>query len=842
MTGPASVSKAARLLLGPALGAVLQAAPGMVTLGGDLPPELAGLRPLGPVDPDAAMGRMLLALKPPPGAGARLERFLQDLQDPRSPRYHRWLTPDQFGARFGAAPRDLERVTAWLQGEGFTVDEVAPGRLAVTFSGTAATVERAFRTPIRTFRVDGRVRQGNLLAPSIPRDLEDVVAGVVSLNDLPRRPGNRGFRDPAAGAGGIPAGHHLVPGDFAAIYHLDPLYQEGIDGRGVSVAVVARTRVDPEDTAAFRRKYGLAPRPLEVIVNGPDPGILAGAEAGEANLDAQWCGAVARAVTIRLVASASTAATDGVDLSAQYIVQYNLAPVLSASFGQCEQRMTAAGQVFYKNLWAQAAAQGISVVAAAGDSGPAACDPGDAGAGSGRAVSGLASTPYNVAVGGTQFEEGSGHYWKDSPDPDGASALGYIPEAAWNESRSVPGGSGLWAAGGGTSILYPKPAWQAAPGVPANGPQYQFRCVPDLALAAALGHDGYLVETGGAAQVTGGTSCSAPAFAGLLALVVQKTGQRQGNPCPALYRLGTAQYRDGGPAVFHDITQGDTCVPGTQGYSCRPRYDLATGLGSVDGAALVDAWSGGRGGNVDARILQPAADRTVASGTVVAFLGSAQAGAADLGFTWDFGDGATGEGPARAHRYLNPGQSPLANQVTLTVRDGAGAQGSDTRTLTVLPPPLPGELVQDGGFELGSRAWTGHGVQVGDNSARVPAHQGRACAWFPGGRAQAGVLQQTVAFPAKAASARLTFWLRVDTREPAGTALDAFQVKARGADGRLAVLGTWTNLDQRAGYFPCTVNMRAYLGQRVQLSFVAASFRHGRGTDFTLDDVSLAAP
>ncbi len=515
-------------------------------------PLLAQARDLGPADPDAPMERMILALKPPPGAEDRLERLLGDLHDPLAPDYHRWLTPDQFGAAFGVPPEGLERVAAWLQGEGFRIDQVAAGRLAVTFSGTVRQVERAFRTPIRRFRVQGVLRQANAVPPVIPGDLGDVVEGVVSLHNLPRRPCNSGFRAP--GAGGIPGGHHLVPGDFAAIYHLDPLYRDGIDGRGVSVAIAARTRIGQEDTAAFRSKYGLPPGTLEIIVNGQDPGELDGGEAGEANLDVQWSGAVARAATIRLVASASTAATDGVDLSAQYIVQYNLAPVLSTSFGQCEQRMTASEQVFYKNLWAQAAAQGISVVAAAGDSGPAGCDPGIAGAGSGRAVSGLASTPYNLAVGGTQFDEGSGHYWKDQPDPDGASALGYIPEAAWNESGSAPGGAGLWATGGGTSILYPKPAWQAAPGVPANGPQYQFRCLPDLALAAAIGHDGYLIETGGAPRVTGGTSCSAPACAGLLALVVQKTGQRQGNPCPALYRLGTAQYparRPGGVPRHH---------------------------------------------------------------------------------------------------------------------------------------------------------------------------------------------------------------------------------------------------------------------------------------------------
>jgi hypothetical protein len=541
------------------------------------------------------------------------------------------------------------------------------------------------------------------------------------------------------------------------------------------------------------------------------------------------------------VVSASTAATDGVDLSSQYIVDHNLAPVLSTSFGSCEPRMGPAEQAFYKNLWAQAAAQGITVVAASGDSGAAGCDGGGEGSGSGRAVSGLASTPYDVAVGGTQFDEGSGRCWRDTPNPDGSSALGYIPERAWNESGGVPGGSGLWATGGGTSVLYPKPAWQAAPGVPGNAPQYQFRCLPDVALAAAFHHDGYLIETGGGQQVTGGTSCSAPAFAGIMALVAQRDG-RQGNAAPALYRLGSGQYRGSGPAVFHDVTQGDSCVPGTQGYDCRPGYDLATGLGSVDALELVQAWTRRTGNNVNAVIERPGSDRTIATGTPVPFRGSAQSSdpASPLSYAWDFGDGSSGQGAVCSHLYRNPGSAPLTDLVTFTAADGTGAQGSDTRAITVLPPPAPGQLIANGGFELGSQGWTGRGVAIGDNGPRAPAHSGLNDAWFQGGPSDA-VLQQTVRIPARAGPARLTFWLHIDTQETAGLALDAFQVKARGASGVLAVLGSWSNLDAGLGYQQYALDLGAYRGQKVQLSFVASDFSRGRTTSFALDDVSLIA-
>lgn len=176
-----------------------EADPARPSLPEGVQPLLAQARDLGPADPDAPMERMILALKPPPGAEDRLERLLGDLHDPLAPDYHRWLTPDQFGAAFGVPTEGLERVAAWLQGEGFRIDQVAAGRLAVTFSGTVRQVERAFRTPIRRFRVQGVLRQANAAPPAIPGDLGDVVEGVVSLHDLPRRPCNSGFRAPGAG-------------------------------------------------------------------------------------------------------------------------------------------------------------------------------------------------------------------------------------------------------------------------------------------------------------------------------------------------------------------------------------------------------------------------------------------------------------------------------------------------------------------------------------------------------------------------------------------------------------------------------------------------------------------
>jgi len=615
--------------------------------------------------------------------------------------------------------------------------------------------------------------------------------------------------------------------------------------------VLGRAPVQASDLATFRQEFGLPARTPEILRNGPAPDDQDSGENGEAALDVEWSGAVAPNATIRFVLSRSTDSTDGVDLSAHYAVEHNLAPVLSLSFGQCETQLGATERAFFRNLWAQAALQGISVLVSSGDNGPAGCDPAGSDHGTGRAVSGLASTPFNLAVGGTQFHEGKGTYWSDRPGPDQASALRYIPEQAWNESGSA-GGSGLWAGSGGLSAFYPKPAWQVAKGVPGDSP---FRCVPDVALSAAGGHDGYLVVTGGEHAVVGGTSCAAPAFAGILALVVQQTGERQGNPGPALYALGNAQYQGTGPGVFHDITAGTTTVPGTPGYPCGPGYDLATGLGSVDAQALVTHWTRGQGNNVDARILAPATDRTVPSGSRVVFRGTGQESHADqpLSYAWSFGDNATATGAATAHVFRNTGIAPATRTVSFTARDSTGAQGSDTRILTVLPVPAPGELIVDGGFEAGGYGWTARGVTLGDTGGQSPARSGQGAAWFDGWHASPEVLAQRLRIPTQATRVQLTFWVHVDTLGDASRAVDCLQVKVgdpgQAMDARRmpaaqpapVIVATISNRDAADGFQQHSVDLTRFRGREVLLAFVAADRPDGVNTAFTLDDVSLVA-
>jgi pseudomonalisin len=530
------------------------------------------------------MSHMILTLKPDEAQQQALDELVYALHNPESPLYHLWLTPETYGQMFGVSDNDLAQVTNWLQQHGMTVDEVTPGRRAIVFSGNAAQVSAAFHTQIRNYRVNKESHHANASDPEIPETLADVVDGVVSLHDFHARPLHRPLNRPAT-AYTSGSGHYLSPSDFATIYNLATLYQQAINGSGQSIAIAGRININLSDVRLFRSSFGLPANDPQIIVNGANPGIYDTNEEVEAVLDVEWSGAVARNAAVKFVVSGSTNASDGVYLSAQYIVSHNLAPVMSLSFGLCEAALGSSGNSFMNNLWQQAAAQGITVLVSSGDSGAAGCDGSSATiATHGAGINGLCSTTYGVCVGGTQFNDTASPslYWSPSNAAGTqGSALSYIPEKVWNES----GPSGLWSTGGGASTVYTKPTWQVGAGVPAD----KKRDVPDVSLTAA-GHDGYLIYMNGNLGSAGGTSAASPAFAGLMALVVQNSGARQGNPNPTFYSIAARQAA-GGAAVFHDIVAGNNSVPGVTGFSAGAGYDLATGLGSVDGTMLVTHWA-----------------------------------------------------------------------------------------------------------------------------------------------------------------------------------------------------------------------------------------------------------
>lgn len=515
------------------------------------------------------------------------------------------------------------------------MESVAKSGRWIQFSGTAGQTEHAFNTVMRQYQIDQIQHIGNASEISLPMAISPVVRGVVSLNNFFKQPmihqfvraqrnqdGSYAAITPDATLNG-PNGtiHALTPGDFAKIYQLNPLYTAAptpLNGSGVTIAIVARRAADETDITEFRTFTGLPPASFtetSTLPNDPDPDTSVEDEI-EANLDAEWAGAVAPGAAVNVVVSSSTATSDGVDLSSAYIVDHNLAPVMSASFGDCEAALGPAENAFYKELWQQAAAQGISVMVSSGDSGAAGCDQltQPSAATGGLAVSGVSSTPFNTAVGGTEFQEGAnpGLFWSAVNSSSGVSVNGYIPEMGWNEScdpnapTSPCAGLGfiLASGGGGASALYPKPEWQnGVRGVPADAA----RDVPDVSFSAAI-HDGYVICAQNSCAsnqigIIGGTSASSPAFAGIMAIINQAAG-RQGLANYKLYELAQnpGAFCDSNSrsnptvpppsnCIFNDVTSGNNSVPGQIGFNAGPAFDLVSGLGSINAANLVNAWN-----------------------------------------------------------------------------------------------------------------------------------------------------------------------------------------------------------------------------------------------------------
>lgn len=558
-----------------------------VRLSGNLHPNARVEDDQGRMDPSQKLASLTLAIRPSAEQQAALEKLLAEQQDPASPNYQRWLTPEEYGARFGASDEDLAKVSDWLRQQNLTVAAVGRARNSIAFSGTAGDVERAFRTEMHRYLVRGRRHFANSTEPSIPVAFDAVIGGVQGLDDFRLQPRSK-LTPRFTSASGF---HYLSPADLAVIYNIKPLYDGGYTGNGQKIVVVGQTQVDLTDTRQFRTRFQLpANDPDKILVPfRADPGV-SDDDVGEANLDLQWAGAVAPDAKILYVYS------NNVLDAIPYAIDQNLAPVISVSYGLCElatSRFTALAM----QSWArQASAQGITWLNASGDSGGADCVRGASTNNGQLAVDLPAAVPEVTAVGGTEFAASGPAYWNSSNAPNGLSALQYIPETTWNDSQ--PGDP--LATGGGSSIYFTKPVWQTGPGVPADNA----RNLPDVSLTASPENVGYLVYLQGRLTSFGGTSAGAPALAGITALLNQyltASGSQVlpgvGNINPQLYILAQRA-----PQAFHDITTGHNivdvvctvgsrnCVSGSYGYNAGPGYDQATGLGSVDAFALVSAW------------------------------------------------------------------------------------------------------------------------------------------------------------------------------------------------------------------------------------------------------------
>jgi kumamolisin len=463
------------------------------------------------------------------------------------------LSRAQLGARHGAARRDAAAVEAFARGHGLDVVAAQPSRRAVVLAGSARAMGRAFGVELQRWQHAGGSYRGRVGPLHLAPELAGAVEGVFGLDDRPQaqphfrrraavRPGGR-----REGWGGF------TPRQVAQLYG----FPAHLDGRGVTVGLLEVSGgYRQDDLHAYFASLGLpTPQVVDVRVDrgrnlpSGDPE----SDDSEVLLDIEVAGAVAPGARLAVYWAPNTE-RGFIDALTRVVHDRALQPaVLSISWGSAEATWTRQAIHALDGLCQAAAAVGVTVLAASGDNGS------HDGVHDGRAhVDFPASSPHVLACGGTRL-----HLHRD-----GALAA----EEAWND------GPHHGATGGGVSDVFAVPPWQLGAGVPpsANPPHRAGRGVPDVA-GDADPDTGYTVRVDGTATVLGGTSAVAPLWAGLVAMAVQRRGRPLGLLHPALY----------GP-VLHARALRDVPTGGNGAYSARPGWDACTGLGTPDGARLVD--------------------------------------------------------------------------------------------------------------------------------------------------------------------------------------------------------------------------------------------------------------
>jgi subtilase family serine protease len=620
---------------------------GTVRLANAVHPYARPENDMGRLDPDQRIQNLSLFFKLSPEQRRDRDALVAAQLDSKSPEYRQWLTPEDYASRFGARTVDIASASAWLTAQGFEVHRTSRLGTRVTFSAKVKYLEAAFQTEMHHYVVGGETHYAMATAPAFPTALADIVLGLHNTHDFYPRPisgvanaahakqtkgGLRSHFEFAAD-GGLDGGplDVLGPPDWANAYDVTKLYDPGIggtklDGTGVTIGIVGTAEIAQSDISAFRAQFGL-PATTVTMTLVPDTGPAAAGRRGdglEAILDTEWSGGIAKGATINYVYVGST--DHDVDDATFYLIEENLAPVISESYGGCEEGSLPSDADILEENGTAANLLGITYMAAAGDSGAADCGGGSQGPG--LYVDMPGSFPGVTSVGGTQF-----------PNPAWNSAgnlLAYPSlEQVWNESDDPFSEYGLGAGGGGISSVFSRPGYQAgvATCTPVGSlpfttpPASAMRQVPDVAMSAAAETPGYVIEctytgedcaaTGGTPDgiVIGGTSAASPTFAGIVAILNQAAGTRLGNINPLLYSLSAASIT---ASPFHDIVSGtneivcgdagagDAGGPGAAGWpsgvGCAANglygfpattgYDCASGLGSVDGYNLAEAMIG----------------------------------------------------------------------------------------------------------------------------------------------------------------------------------------------------------------------------------------------------------
>jgi len=607
---------------------------------------------------------------------ADLDALLIAQQNPASPLYHQWLTPDQFAARFGMAQSDINKVQLWLQQQGFSIDYTARSRNMIRFSGTVGQVQQAFQTQMHFYTVNGTKHFAPTSVLSVPSAIAPVVEGIRNLSDFKPRSMRISHNAPTANpafTSSISGSVFFAPGDIKMAY--DPLgtLTKNYDGTGQTIAIMGQSAVDLTDIQNFQKAAGLPVKaPTPVLVPGSGNPVITSGDESESDLDLEWSGAMAPGADIYFVYTGDSTSSNGVFDSMTYAIDQKIGDIISVSYGACEPALQGFS---LESTFQQAASQGQTILAASGDQGSTSCN-GQSNLSTSvqmsLAVNYPASSPWVTAVGGTEIDNpntayytssiaykpdyytATGTYWANQQSTDViTSALQWLPEVAWNDDSST---YGLSSTGGGVSTLFKKPTWQAGvPGIPTD----TMRDVPDIALYSSPNYVTYLycssdttawtttspaqassctngtsfrdtVSGGNWLTLAGGTSFATPVFAGMVALINQQknytTGQGLINQ--TLYTLASNSTTYA--AAFHDITIGNNnclagstyCGSSTAGYSAGTGYDQVTGLGSVILSGLSTAWpvnTGASAGLIDTTTTVTSSTDTPTSSTPVTF-------------------------------------------------------------------------------------------------------------------------------------------------------------------------------------------------------------------------------
>ena len=624
----------------------------LVTLSGNTRREaLNPANDRGIVPDNLPLPHMILQLRRPTAQEQAFKALIDQLHDPQSPNFHHWLTAADVGAQFGPAASDIQTITGWLRQHGFAVNTVFADQMTIDYSGTAGQVRTAFHTEIHNLSVDGEAHIANMSDPQIPAALAPVVVGIVSLNDF--KPFSNLVHAQSIANFTSGATYYVTPTDLHTIYNFNPLYSAGVSGQGQTIYIVEPSDIYTDngqvnDWATFRSAFGLSGYSGSLTTVHPggctDPGVASTGE-GEAIIDAEYASAGAPSAAI-VMATCQGTTTSGELLALINLVQgANPPAIISNSYGPCEAAASTPNATFLSE-YMTAVAEGISIFVAAGDASASYCSPRNAQAIYGVGVNGAASTPYNVAVGGTDYADTylgtNSTYWSSSNQSNG-SALSYIPEIPWNSTcgsvlsatanpfngvtfgtagfcNSTAGESTkkygtIWGGSGGPSGCaagtpqypdvvsgtcegYAKPSWQSGLlGNPADG----LRDLPDVSMFASFDpwHHSYIIclsdpNNGGSSTPCttssstwgygyGGTSFGAPIWAGIQALINQKAGGRQGLPNYRLYQLAAKEYGTGGSSSCNS-SNGNSIAA-----SCI-FYDVT--LGDNDAPCATDTASG----------------------------------------------------------------------------------------------------------------------------------------------------------------------------------------------------------------------------------------------------------